>query len=101
MRRGSPYLKTYSQKSSNGDPSKRVRISEGTNHGERAPRGDGRSTFKGVQVSSEPLSKVQEIGLEVEHLKKRLEERKINHKLLWSKFIDLGVLLKRAESRRK
>ena len=44
---------------------------------------------------------VQEIGLEVEHLKKRLEERKINHKLLWDKFIDQKILLKYAESRKK
>ena len=37
----------------------------------------------------------------MELLKKRLEERKINHKLLWDKFIDQEILLKRAESRRK
>ena len=37
----------------------------------------------------------------MEHLKKRLKKRKINHKLLWGKFINQEILLKRAESRRK
>ena len=37
----------------------------------------------------------------MEHLKKRLEERKINHKLLWDKFTGQEILLKHAESRRK
>ena len=34
-------------------------------------------------------------------MKKRLKERKINYKLLWGKFIDQGILLKCAKSRRK
>ena len=37
----------------------------------------------------------------MEHLKKKLEEKKVNHKLLWDKFIDQKILLKCAESRKK
>ena len=82
MRRGSPRLETHPRRSFSGGPSKRARISKEMSRRERAPRGDGRSTSKRVQTSPEPLSIVQETGSEVEHLKKKLKERKINHKLL-------------------
>nr|XP_019708916.1 uncharacterized protein LOC105053460 isoform X1 [Elaeis guineensis] len=81
-RRDFSCLESRSRRSPDGGPSKRVRIFERTSCGERAPRGDKRFAVKGVQASLELLSGVQEIGSEVEHLKKRLEERKVNHKIL-------------------
>ena len=80
---------------------KQIRIFRGMSRGERALQGDWHSTFRGVQTSLKPLSGVQRIGSEIEHLKKRLKKRKINHKLIWAKFIDQEILLKCAESKRK
>ena len=101
MRKDSSSFETHSQSSLSGGPPKRIRISEGMSRGERVLRGDGCFASRGVQTFPEPLSRVQETGSEVEYLKKRLTERKINHKLLWDKFIDQEILLKRAESKRK
>ena len=64
------------------------------------PRGDGRSASKGIQAFSELSVETRETLSEVENLKKKLEERKVNHKLLWNKFIKQGLLLKNIENKK-
>ena len=64
------------------------------------PQGDGRSASKGIQAFSELSVETRETLSEVENLKKKLEERKVNHKLLWNKFIKQGLLLKNIENKK-